>query len=130
MIEPVTLRGARPFDGGEPVDLVLRDGVIAEIAPPGMADISGEVVDVDGRWFGPGLWVAHVHFTQHVIRRRRLDLTETGTADDVLDVVRRARATDAPLTNGILMGYGFRDGLWIDWNGSEIGESPTRRRLP
>lgn len=112
MLEPVTLRGARPFDGGEPVDLVLRDGVIAEIAPLGTADASGEVVDVDGRWIGPGLWDAHVHFTQHVIRRRRLDLTETRTADDVLDVVRRAGAADAPLTNGILMGYGFRDGLW------------------
>src|SRR5690606_31145746 len=54
----------------------------------------------------------HVHFTQHVIRRRRIDLTETHSAEDVLDAVRRALAEGAPLTDGMLMGYGFRDGLW------------------
>ncbi|MDQ0727786.1 putative amidohydrolase YtcJ [Microbacterium sp. W4I20] len=112
MTEPVTLAGVRPYDGGEPVDLVLRDGLIASITPAGAAPHEGEVVDAGGRWVGPGLWDAHVHFTQHVNRRRRLDLTETRSADDVLDIVRRARAADAPLTNGMLMGYGFRDGLW------------------
>ena len=112
MTEPLTLRGARPYDGGEPVDLVLRDGMIADIAPAGASTPAGEVVDVDGRWIGPGLWDSHVHFTQHVIRRRRLDLTETQSAADVLDIVRRARAEGAPLSSGMLMGYGFRDGLW------------------
>ena len=112
MTETVTLTGARPFDGGEPVDLVLRDGILSSIAPAGAAAPEGEVVAADGRWVGPGFWDAHVHFTQHVIRRRRLDLTETRSADDVLDVVRRARAANAPLSDGMLMGYGFRDGLW------------------
>lgn len=112
MTESVTLAGVRPYDGGEPVDLVLRDGVIAAMAPAGTVPHVGEVVDADGRWVGPGLWDAHVHFTQYVNRRRRLDLTGTRTADDVLDVVRRARAAGAPLIDGMLMGYGFRDGLW------------------
>ncbi|WP_223622917.1 amidohydrolase [Microbacterium sp. EST19A] len=112
MTETVTLTGARPFDGGEPVDLVLRDGIIASIAPAGAAAAEGEIVDADGRFIGPGFWDAHVHFTQHVIRRRRVDLTETRSAADVLDVVRRARAGGAPLSDGMLMGYGFRDGLW------------------
>ena len=112
MTESLTLRGARPYDSGEPVDVLVRDGVIAEIAPAGTVAPAGEVVDVGGRWIGPGFWDAHVHFTQHVIRRRRLDLTETRTADDVLDIVRRARADGAPLSDGMLMGYGFRDGLW------------------
>lgn len=112
MTEPLTLRHVRPFDAGEPVDLVLRDGVIAEVAPAGTAGAAGEVIDADGRWVGPGLWDAHVHFTQHVIRRRRIDLTGTSTAAEVIDVVRHARAAHAPLSDGILMGYGFRDGLW------------------
>lgn len=107
----LTLRGARPY-GAEPVDVVLRDGRIAEIVPAGSAPASGEVVDVEGRWVGPGLWDSHVHFTQHVIRRRRIDLTGTRSAREVLDVVRRARAEGWPLTSGMLMGYGFRDGLW------------------
>jgi predicted amidohydrolase YtcJ len=112
MTESLTLRDVRPYDGGEPVDVVVRAGVIDEIAPAGALAAVGEVVEAGGRWIGPGFWDAHVHFTQHVIRRRRLDLTETRTADDVLDIVRRARAEGAPLSDGMLMGYGFRDGLW------------------
>ena len=108
----VTLQNVRPYDGGEPIDVVLRDGLIARIAPAGMTDAEGETVDGAGRWIGPGLWDAHLHFTQHVITRRRIDLTATHSAADVLDVVRRARAEGAPLLGGMLMGYGFRDGLW------------------
>ncbi|WP_243228316.1 amidohydrolase [Microbacterium sp. CIAB417] len=112
MTESLTLRGVRPYDAAEPVDIIVNGGVITEIAPTGSVTPTGEVVDADGRWVGPGLWDAHVHFTQHVIRRRRLDLTGTRSADDVLEIVRRARAEGAPLTDGMLMGYGFRDGLW------------------
>ncbi|MDQ0727119.1 amidohydrolase [Microbacterium sp. W4I20] len=112
MTGSLTLRNVRPYDGGEPVDVVVRDGMIAGITPGGTADADGGVVDGGGRWIGPGLWDAHVHFTQHVIRRRRVDLTETHSAADVLDAVRRARVEGAPLSDGMLMGYGFRDGLW------------------
>jgi predicted amidohydrolase YtcJ len=112
MTETLTLRGARRYDGGEPIDVVVRDGVIAELGPAGAVAPAGEAVDAGGRWIGPGLWDAHVHFTQHVIRRRRLDLTATRSAEDVLAIVRRAREEGAPLTDGMLMGYGFRDGLW------------------
>lgn len=112
MPESLTLRDVRPAGGGQPIDVILRDGLIAEIAPSGTLTPTGEIVEADGRWIGPGLWDGHVHFTQHVIRRRRVDLTETHTAHEVLEVVRRAREKGAPLTDGILMGYGFRDGLW------------------
>ncbi|WP_144877451.1 amidohydrolase [Microbacterium sp. 1.5R] len=112
MSDTLTLRDVRAYDGGDPIDVVVRDGLIAAITPAGTTDAVGEVVDGGGRWIGPGLWDAHVHFTQHVIRRRRLDLTETRSADDVLAIVRRARSEGAPLAEGMLMGYGFRDGLW------------------
>jgi len=112
MTDTLILRGVRPYDGGAPVDVVVRDRLIAAVAPSGTVPSRGEVVEGDGRWIGPAFWDAHVHFTQHVIRRRRLDLTETRSADDVLAIVRRARADGAPLTDGMLMGYGFRDGLW------------------
>ena len=108
----LTLQNARPYDGGEPVDIVIRDGLIVSIAPAGASAAEGESVDVGGRFIGPGLWDSHVHFTQHVIRRRRIDLTQTHSAEDVLEAVRRARAEGWPLTGGMLMGYGFRDGLW------------------
>ncbi|GAA5036323.1 amidohydrolase [Microbacterium fluvii] len=107
----LTIRGARPF-GADPVDVVVRDGRITEIAPAGSTAAVGEVVDADGRWIGPGLWDAHVHFTQHVVRRSRLDLTRTATADDVLAVVGRALEGRPLATERMLVGYGFRDALW------------------
>jgi predicted amidohydrolase YtcJ len=58
------------------------------------------------------MWDSHVHFTQHVIRRSRVDLTGTTSAEDVLATARRALDAGHPLLNGMLMGYGFRDGLW------------------
>ena len=110
----LTLTGAAPY-GADPVDIVIRDGVIDRIGPAGTllgGDIDGEVVDISGSWIGPGLWDAHVHFTQHVIRRSRVDLTGTTSAAEVLAAAREALDAGHPLLNGILMGYGFRDGLW------------------
>ena len=111
--ETITLRGARPY-GAEPVDIVIRDGLIAGIAPMGAIDPVGEIVEAAGRWVGPGLWDSHVHFTQHVIRRRRIDLTQTRSAGEVLDAVRPALDEGAPLTGGMVLGDGFRDGLWSE----------------
>jgi len=108
----LTLLGARPYGGGEPVDVEISDGTITRVTPAGDGAVTGETVDLAGRWIGPGLWDAHVHFTQHVIRRRRIDLTGTRSAADVLAAVRAARAAGAPLIDGMLVGYGFRDGLW------------------
>lgn len=113
-LTPLTLRGARRYGETETIDVVLRDGVIAAIGPSGTVEPEGEAVDVSGRWIGPGLWDAHVHFTQHVIRRSRVDLTATTSAADVLASVRRALDAGHPLLNGMLMGYGFRDGLWAE----------------
>ena len=107
----LTLRNARRY-GGEPMDITIDDGLITAIAPAGSALPTGEVVDVAGRYVGPGLWDAHVHFTQWVIRRRRVDLTATESAADVLAAVRVARRDGAALSDGMLIGYGFRDGLW------------------
>lgn len=107
----LTLLGARPY-GAQPVDIVIRDGVIAEIGAAGTLTAEGEAVDVSGLWIGPGMWDSHVHFTQHVIRRSRVDLTTTTSAADVLATARRALDAGHPLLNGMLMGYGFRDGLW------------------
>ncbi|MCP2635426.1 amidohydrolase family protein [Microbacterium sp. HD4P20] len=109
---PVTLRNVRPYGAGEPVDIRIQAGVIAGVAPTGAVEAAGEVVDGGGRWVGPGLWDAHVHFTQHVIRRRRIDLSATRSAADVIAATVQARAAGWPLTAGMLMGYGFRDALW------------------
>ena len=96
-------------------DVALRGGRIAAIHPVrGAAPErdTDEVHNLDGRFVIPGLWDNHVHFTQWVIRQRRLDLTGTGSAADVLALVAAAIPTGA--VRETLVGFGFRDALWPD----------------
>ncbi|WP_234985678.1 amidohydrolase [Demequina sp. NBRC 110051] len=92
--------------------MTIRDGVIAVLAPAGEAPRTGEVRDFEGRWVGPGLWDSHVHFTQQVIRRMRVDLDGCAGPQEALDRMRTAREIGAPFLGGLLVGYGFRDALW------------------
>jgi len=112
-VPDLLLRGVRAYRGGEPIDLRLSGGVVAAIAPAGALDPDrAETVDGDGRFVGPGLWDAHVHFTQWVIQQRRVDLAGTRSASDAVAAVRAALAAGFPTTDGVLFGYGYRDGLW------------------
>lgn len=113
------LCNARRYGSGELIDVRIENGWIASIAPVGGGSPEAahpgpdtEVIDLDGRYVGPGMWDAHVHFTQWVIRSRRIDLTRTHSADDVLTAVQEARRDGHPLVEGMLIGYGFRDGTW------------------
>ncbi|QLD13085.1 amidohydrolase [Microbacterium oleivorans] len=107
------LRGARTYGGGEPLDVRLSGGLVGSVAPAGVLDPEGaETIDLDGRFVGPGLWDAHVHFTQWVIQQRRVDLAGTRSASDAVAVVRQALVNGFPTTDGVLFGYGYRDGLW------------------
>ncbi|PZF86313.1 amidohydrolase [Jiangella anatolica] len=106
------LRGGRRY-GGEAVDVLIDDGRLTAVAPPGApAPREAEVVDLDGRFVGPGLWDAHVHFTQWVAARARFDLATTTSAADAAERVRARLAAGAE--SGVLVGYGFRDALWPD----------------
>lgn len=108
------LRGGRRY-GGEPVDVLIEDGRLAAVTPAGApvpAPRHAEVVDLDGRFVGPGLWDAHVHFTQWVAARDRFDLAAATSAADAAAMVRTRLAADVPA--GVLIGYGFRDALWPD----------------
>lgn len=117
MTGTLTLRNARRYGSNDLIDVHISDGRIARIEPSGSAaggstPDTGEAIDLDGRYIGPGLWDNHVHFTQWVIQSRRIDLARTASAEDVLEAVRSARRRGAPLVDGVLVGYGFRDGLW------------------
>jgi dihydroorotase len=59
---PVLVRGARLL-GGEPADLLLRDGVIADIGS-GLSAPGGQVVDADGLVALPGLVDLHTHLRE------------------------------------------------------------------
>ena len=73
------IRGASPL-GADPVDLVLEDGVVVEVAPRGgAAHRSGaEVVDADGLVALPGLVDLHTHLREP--GREDAETVATGTA--------------------------------------------------
>jgi predicted amidohydrolase YtcJ len=97
---------------GEPVDILIVDGVISAIGGPGTLAHDGRTVDLDGRWVAPGLWDNHVHFTQHALERERLDVSAAGSARQAASMV-AASIHESP--NALpYIGVGFRDGLWPD----------------
>jgi predicted amidohydrolase YtcJ len=110
------LRNAR-IAGARPSDILIVDGRIRSL---GVADhdLSGlgelETVDLEGRFAGPGLWDAHVHVGQWALRSSRLDVSSATSAAETAAMV-RAHLDAHPLAVGtVLVGSGFRDGLWAD----------------
>jgi predicted amidohydrolase YtcJ len=108
---------------GAPADVLVRDGVVAGIAPadvdPGLAAAAEDVVDAGGAWLAPGLWDGHTHFDQWALVRRRLDVSGCASAAEVAATIADAVRTEAP--DEPIVAYGFRDGLWRD--------APDRRLL-
>ena len=94
----------------EPVDILIADGRIADIAPTGALPLRGDVLDMAGAWAIPGLWDNHVHTVQWALAAERVPL---GGADSAVAAARTMR--DAPvLSDGRRVGSGFRDALWSD----------------
>jgi dihydroorotase len=63
MTRPLLLRGIRPYGMGDPVDLLVRDGVIAELGA-GVDSIGIEVLDASGLIALPGLVDLHAHLRE------------------------------------------------------------------
>ena len=61
------------------LDLVVRDGIIQQLGPPGSPDHDLDVIDAHGRWVVPGLVEVHTHTTDTVDLRRALSLGVTST---------------------------------------------------
>ena len=110
------LRNARLYDGSV-VDVLVDGGEIRWLSSDPKARVSkpvDEQLDLDGRWLGPGLWDSHVHFGQWTLLSRRLDVSGADSAAETAALV-RDELTRHPLGAGaVLIGQGFRDGLWPD----------------
>jgi len=77
-VSAILIRGGRPL-GGAPADLLIRDGVIAEVGRPGRVVAAGvEVLDADGLVVLPGLVDLHTHLREP--GREDAETVETGTA--------------------------------------------------
>jgi len=107
------IRNARPLGGHEPIDILLDDGLITGILPAGIETPAEGDLDLGGRFIMPALWDEHVHMTQWAQHRRRIDLGGAESAAEAAAIVRSAmRSGDA--RDAVVVGVGFRDGLWPD----------------
>ena len=94
------------------VDGRIRSLGVAKHDLFGLDDL--ETIDLEGRFVGPGLWDAHVHVGQWALTSSRLDVSAAGSAAETVALV-RAHLDEHPLAAGtVLVGNGFRDGLWAD----------------
>jgi predicted amidohydrolase YtcJ len=118
------LRNARLRGADAPDDLLIVDGRIRAIGVKrhdllGLADL--DTIDLDGRFVGPGLWDAHVHVGQWALTSSRLDVSAAGSAAETVTLVRRYLDANPLAPGTVLVGNGFRDGLWA--------EAPTAETL-
>lgn len=93
--------------GDRDVDVLVEQGRITVIGSIGRGDLQ-----LDGRWLLPGLWDEHVHMSQWASARGRLDVSGASSAAEAGRIVgERVASGEVP---GLLVGGGFRDGLWPD----------------
>jgi dihydroorotase len=106
----VLVRGVRPYGTGEPVDLVLRDGVIAQIGE-GVAAAGAEVIDAAGLIALPGFVDLHTHLREP--GREDAETIATGSAAAALGgytAVFAMANTDPVADNAVVVEYVWRRG--------------------
>lgn len=102
--------GSELLPTGDPVDLLIRDGIVVDIAPSGNLRHRGEVFDGEGCWAIPGLWDHHVHTVQWALAAQREPLGATRSASEAA----RRMASVPALGDGRRVGSGYRDALWTE----------------
>lgn len=94
----------------EPVDVLIREGLIVDIAPTGAIALSGQVLDAQGAWVVPGLWDNHVHAVQWALASERTWLGDAESAREAAVLM----STVPVSQDDRRIGAGFRDALWSD----------------
>ncbi|MEU6139702.1 amidohydrolase [Streptomyces sp. NPDC047081] len=109
MTSTLTLTRVRLGAGGPLGSVRVADGKVVAVTEE---ELGGPALDLDGRTVLPGLWDAHVHAAQWAGNRHRVDLAGLDSARAVAEAVRK-HAAGLP-AGEVLLGQGFRDGLWPD----------------
>lgn len=110
------------------VDMLLAEGLIAQIAPAGTLPHSDHTVwDVDGRVVIPGLWDEHVHFSLWAQHRRRTSLQGARSAGEAAELMGQAvqQAKASGSLDEVVVGAGYRDGLWPDQKTTALLDQAT-----
>ena len=98
------------------MDIALEGDAIVAVGPAGSQDTTGhEVMDADSRIVMPGLWDEHVHCGLWAQRRRWIDLSPATSAAEAAAIMGQAVRESSDTTgDAVLIGAGYRDGLWTD----------------
>ena len=107
---PLLLRGLRPYGTGDPVDLLARDGVIAELGP-GVDGIGAQIFDGGGLVALPGLVDLHTHLREP--GREDTETIDTGSAAAALGgytAVFAMANTDPVADNALVVEHVYRRG--------------------
>ena len=109
------------------MDIALDGDRVVALGPAGSLDTTGhEVVDADSRVVMPGLWDEHVHFGLWAQRRRWVDLSMATSAAEAAAIMGQAvRERGDTLGGAVLIGAGYRDGLWSDQKSTALLDSHT-----
>ncbi|MGH3790640.1 MAG: dihydroorotase [Pseudonocardiaceae bacterium] len=110
MTRPLLLRGIRPYGVGDPVDLLVRDGVIAELGA-GLDGTGAEVLDGGGLVALPGLVDLHAHLREP--GREDAETIATGSAAAALGgytAVFAMANTDPVADNAVVVEHVYRRG--------------------
>jgi dihydroorotase len=110
MTRPLLLRGIRPYGTGDPVDLLIRDGVIAELGG-GVDGAGAEVIDGGGLVALPGLVDLHAHLREP--GREDAETIATGSAAAALGgytAVFAMANTDPVADTAVVAEYVYRRG--------------------
>ncbi|MGH3765428.1 MAG: dihydroorotase [Pseudonocardiaceae bacterium] len=110
MTRPLLVRGIRPYGTGEPVDVLVRDGVIAELGS-GLDATGAEVLDGGGLVALPGLVDLHAHLREP--GREDAETIATGSAAAALGgytAVFAMANTDPVADTAVVVEYVYRRG--------------------
>ncbi|HEY2723601.1 MAG TPA: dihydroorotase [Pseudonocardiaceae bacterium] len=113
MTRPLLLRGIRPYGEGRPVDLLIRDGVIAELGAR-LDDSGAEVLDAGGLVALPGLVDLHTHLREP--GREDAETIATGSAAAALGgftAVHAMANTDPVADTAVLVEHVYRRGQQV-----------------
>ena len=89
-VPDLVLAAVRQPGSGSPVNVHIRDGLVAGISPGGgplPVQPGEQVIDCEGRYIIPGLWDEHVHMTQWAMHTNRLDLSKAASAHEAAAAV-------------------------------------------
>lgn len=104
------LRNGRAGIAGRPSDVLVRDGLVVQVTDAGTLPVPAdvEVVELTDATVLPGIVDSHVHLDQLAHHSRRVDVTGTASAGEVVDRL----VGQPPAAGGFVVGHGFVDGLW------------------